>query len=185
MDEELRMMPSDRLSNVHSGFRSSAPSSRRAAVIEQLLERYNDLVDPMQSGNQQGDTGLRLMPQTYTPTVRELERLIRLMRDDRHHPLVTVEGEKVSVRKLWWHLNAWYIAVEHKTYTPPLKVAKGKNGKLIKLQVDDQGVALPQVRVLRSPEARYQLALKAVEWLSASWGLVGEPMLPRELVQAA
>lgn len=179
------MSPSDRNGSMTLVARTGAPS-HRTKVLEQLLEHYNDLIDPMQMRDQPGDgTGLILMPATYTATVRELERLIRRMRDDRQHPLIHHDGEKVSLRQLWWHLNAWYIAVEHKTYTPPLKVAKGKKGKLIKLQVDDQGVALPQVRVLRSPEARYQLALKAVEWLSASWELTSEPFLPRELELAA
>lgn len=174
--------------------RTGAPS-HRTKVLERLLEHYAELVDPMQMRDQPGEgTGLILMPATYTASVRELERLICSLREDRHGPIRkwTALNERdqpeafaASPRRLWWHLNAWYIAVEHKTYTPPLRVQKGAKRKLVKLQVDQHGQALPQVRVLRSPEARYPIALKAVEWLSENWGLQSEPMLPQELVNAA
>lgn len=73
----------------------------REETLTQILERLTELTDPMQSGNGNDDSGLRLMPATYTASVRETERLLAKLRDERHH--------------LWWHLNEHYIRAEQTT----------------------------------------------------------------------
>lgn len=55
--------------------------NRREEIISTLLDRYHELVDPSQPRDGSGDgVALPLMPATYTPTVREIERLIGDMR---------------------------------------------------------------------------------------------------------
>jgi hypothetical protein len=76
----------------------------RTDVIVQLLERMHELTDPVRAGNGNGQTGMLLMPHspdcavTRTAPPRcscalrslvELERLLRVMRDSGHDPLVT------------------------------------------------------------------------------------------------
>lgn len=188
-------MLSDAAATISSVAGRTTPS-HRAKVIETLLERYNDLVDPGQMRDQPGDgTGLVLMPRTYTSSVKELERLIVLLRDDttirfriNGRKATDQQGRHISARTAWWHLNAWYIAVEKSMYLPPkmtVPKSKPKRRQLQRLPIDQDGRMLPQVRVSRAAGARQEIALKAVEWLSENWGLQGEPMLPRELVQAA
>jgi hypothetical protein len=141
-----------------------------------------------------GGTGLMLMPATYTPTVRELERLIRQLRETHHAPVVkwTAQNEHgqaeqftASPRALWWHLNGYYIQTVRRTVVPPARTAKNKRKQLTRQPVDEHGVPLRQARVSRVAGARYPIALKAVEWLAENWGLESEPMLPRELQAAA
>lgn len=143
----------------------------RIEVIRTILERYDELTDPMQAGNGSGDTGLRLMPATYTASVREVERLLVQARDDRSHPLVTLEtGAKASIRSLWWHLNARYIA-SHDVIKPRNVTRRAKNGK--KLTVAERQV-VPQY----DPRVRLELVDAGVAWLARSWARQFEPMLP-------
>src|SRR4051812_41632757 len=158
--------------------------TRREEVITTLLERLPELVDPMQSGNGLGDTGLRLMPPTYTASVREIERLLRLMRDDRASPLVRLldkngapTGEKASVRSLWWHLTERYVRCRQSTKDVPVR-RKAKHGKTL---------LVIERRVVTSHNSRVdQAKVRAgVTWLAGRWGLAQEPMLPNELLVAA
>ena len=184
-------MLSDQVSTLHPASGGAMPS-QRVRVLTELLERYHDLVDPLTSAGIPGDgatAGILLMPATYTASVRELERLIRLLRDDHHGPIVkwTHNGQRyeASPRRLWWHLNAYYIDVVHVLHVPSLKQPKNKRKQLRRAAVDQDGRALPQVRVLRKAEARYPIALKALEHIAEAWSLPHEPMLPRELAAHA
>ena len=187
-------MPSDRSATLMPVAGTGAPS-HRTQVLELLLERYTELVDPMQMRNEPGEgSGLLLMPATYTASVRELERLIRQLRDTRHGPIVkwAAKNERdqpetfaASPRALWWHLNGWYIQVERRIVVPPLRPTRNKRKQLVRLPADDDGRPLGHVRVSRVAGARYPIALKAVETLAELWSLPHEPFLPRELQHAA
>lgn len=55
--------------------------THREQILVQLLERYTDLTTPAGANGQPGSGDyLPLMPSTYTPSVRELERLLVQMR---------------------------------------------------------------------------------------------------------
>ena len=138
--------------------------TRREEVIVSLLERLAEFTEPLN-----GPTGIAgdgdsvaLMPRTYTPSVREVERLMRRMRVER--------------RSQWWHVNARYVLCEHVARDVPVR-RKAKNGKTVTLlerqlvAVFDRGVRAEKVR-------------RGVEWLAAEWALPHEPMLPLEAIAA-
>lgn len=145
------------------------PTTTRTRVITTILERYTELVDPMNGpGAIKGDgDSITGMPRTYTATVREVERLLREMRNS-HNPLL---------RRLWWNVNARYITATTRTVDEAV-TRKAKNGK--RLQVVERRVVSVYDR--RVDE---QLVTLAVKWLAQQWGLKSEPMVPRELQVAA
>lgn len=184
--EEVVLRTPVRSGIISGGLGDVRSLTHRGRVIAQILERYNDLIDPLLSGNESGSTGVLLMPATYTPTVREVERLMQTLREDRHGPLTkwTHDGEPfaASPRRLWWHLNGWYIDVQHVLHVPPLKTQKNKRKQLTRQPVDQlYGAALPQVRIVRKADVRFPIALKGVERLAELWSLTHEPMLPTDL----
>lgn len=177
--------------------------SHREQVIVELLERYNDLSDPVRAGNGDGITGVLRMPPTYDASVRELERLLVTMRDDRHRPLLVLpSGEKASVRSCWWHVNQRYL--EAVTVMRTLVWRRGRwaglNGHAaVVAQPGGWELALAAERSKKRRDATQQLRVKVavwdpqvsparvargVGWLADEWGLVHEPMLPRELMVA-
>lgn len=161
----------------------------RRDVIVHLLERLNELVDPVRAGNGDGQTGLLLMPATYTPSVRELERLLVVMRLDRSESLLLLgNGRKASVRACWWHLNERYLRATTRTCWRCPKCSteshverhthRDRRGKLC---------AYPGKRVLVNvydPGVDEKLVDAGVGWLAEHWALAVEPMLPRELMVA-
>lgn len=156
----------------------TASKTSRQQVIETLLERYHDLVDPMQSRGVLGDgEHLPLMPATYTASVRELERLLGAMREDRLSSLVALTtGERASVRSLHWHVSERYIRSLVRTRDVPVtRRAKGK-----------RTVTVLERRVVTtySPKVRQVLVDAAIAWLADNWALRSEPMLPNELLAA-
>lgn len=87
----------------------------RLETVVTLLERYHEFVTPS-SMNGVGGTGehVPLMPDTYTASVREIERLLRRMRESRDALIRWKEPYngremKASPRRLWWHVNEWYV----------------------------------------------------------------------------
>lgn len=166
--------------------------SSRERVIVELLVRLPELVDPMQSRSGLGDgVALPLMPATYTASVREVERLLRVMRDDRSSPLirdaagvkVIADGQPVSVRRLWWHVRGFYVDVDRSPVAPQrVKVAKSKRRQLVRLATDSTGRPLPSRREVRQPGARRDLAELGVAWIASHWSLKHEPFLPAEVV---
>lgn len=132
-----------------------------------------------------GDGGsLMFMPREYTLTVREVERLLRVLRDSYHAPLEHTSAGKVSRRRLWWHANEYYIRALP-VMRRPAKIPRSKGKALKAALLDEDGRALP-IRVMqRHPEASKVLAQCAVEWIAEHWALTHEPMLPQELLAAA
>lgn len=187
--------------------------SPRATVLWTIAENYTDLVDPLNSRagihgtgeslggigkhdprcfltTTEGDQGVSGVRCTCSVrTVREFERLMTTMRNDRHRALIAVYDakgnliEKASVRKLHWHLLEYHLKAVRTTRAPKLTIAKGHTRKLVKLQVDDHGSPLPIFRVHRHPQARMELAAAATEWQADNWGLSHEPMLPAAMTE--
>lgn len=181
-------------------------TSHRRQVIQVLLERYSELVDPLRSGSGvRGDGGsVALTPHERSCAlvssssglnrctcayrgVRELERLLRLMRDEGGQIVrlgafvdglpAAQQSIRVSVRGLWWHLNARYIAATERTVDVPV-TRRSKNGKKLRV-MERRAVATYDQRV--SP-----IHVSAgVAWLAAGWALEVEPMVPVDLLVAA
>lgn len=125
-------------------------------------------------------------------TVREFERLMARMRDDRSAELVQVAGGKHSVRALRWHVNAWHIDAKRLVRHYPKARVKGQKLAVASGQEilrDRTGAWIPSrvdQHVVRAQGARADLALAGLEWIAARWPEgAGEPMLPAELRQAA
>lgn len=167
----------------------------RCRVIRDLLARYAELVDPMQARDGSGNgVALGLMPATYSASVRELERLLRLMREHGHH--VTTVGKlvpdapraqrdiRVSARGLWWHLNERYIAATTRTVDVPV-TRRAKNGKRLQ-KVERRVVPAVHPVVAASVDGDETLMVRAgIALLAIGWGLSSEPMLPADLQVAA
>lgn len=172
----MTVMLSDAPGTIQTVAGRSTPSNRER-VIRDLLERYHDLTDPQQTraGRGEGEP-LPLMPVTYTPTVRELERLLTVMRQDRHRPLIQVGAEKVSVRRLWWHVSERYLRCQVTLKDVPVK-RKAKHGKTLTV-LERRAVVTPQ------PGVNPVFVDRGIRWLAEEWGLASEPMLPKELLAA-
>lgn len=144
------------------------PTPTRLHVIRTILERYSELVDPMQSRSTVGDgVAIPLMPGTYTPTVREVERILNAMRDS-GHPLL---------RRLWWNLHERYIAATTRTVSRTV-TRKVKGGK--RLTVTER-----HVQPVFDHRVNERMVSLGVRWVASEWSLRGEPMLPRELQVSA
>lgn len=142
----------------------------RERTIVQLLERYDDLVDPMQirAGGDRDGFGA-LMPGTYNDSVRELERLILRLREEHH--------------SVWWHLNERFLACRWRTCFrcpkcggethAPIHRHRDKRGRMSNYDGARIVVAVVSERVNR------QKVERGVAWLAGEWALPHEPMLPR------
>lgn len=151
-----------------------APKNTRVRVLVEIAERYHELVDPLNGPGESVGTGelLSLMPRTYTATVKEFERLVKLLR--------------VEERELWGHVNGWWLSATTRTvWLCPRcgpchqseHVHQGrKTGKPLT-------VKCRRVRQWRrATGARESLALEGLNWVADRWGLGTEPMLPSEIL---
>lgn len=218
----MSIATSDASPILHLDTGRSMPTHRQRILVE-MLERHDELTSPLASSAGIRGTGDRaiLMPHAkdcrihswrpptctcYRRSVNELDRLITTLRDDRHGRLVkwTSNGQSyvASPRKLWWHLNGWYLDVQHAIRHAYIRadgtLLLDRNGvplttapKGIKLQVtvnefgkhtrDTKPVAV----TVRRPAAIHHVALKAVERIATLWGLDTEPMLPADVYRQA
>lgn len=160
----------------------------RVSVLTRVAELYTELVDPMSgpAGIRGDGDSIGFMPPTYSATVREYERLVRLMRDDRHEPLIELNGAKVSVRSLWWHLEMWHHRAVRVIRNHPVTTKQG--GRLVTLMNPGNPptpVTRPTIAYLRDPKADRVRAERAIQFISARWDhkRIGEPMLPAQVVE--
>ena len=138
--------------------------TRREEILVQLLERYNECTEPQGRTGVLGDgDAVPHMPPTYTASIRELERLLILMRTER--------------RSQWWHVTQRYIHAIHVQRNMPTK-RKGKNGKTVT-------VIEPAIVCIWDPAVRAEKVRRGITWLADNWALDSEPMLPTELLVAA
>lgn len=147
----------------------------RELVIAEILERWDELTNPLRGPNGvRGDgTSTIGMPLTYTKDVREVERLYKLMRvtegvyGQPAHPVVS----------LHWHLAEWYLRGSVTiSYLP--RFTK-RHGKKVMLLNADRSPQLFPVRVThRHPGVQETLAHTGVSWMAQSWRLSREPFLP-------
>lgn len=182
------MTTTPRVATLTSSPWTTAPKNR-ANVIRTILTHHTELVDPgVQLGYSSIDGGYpHTDPRVYTPTVREVERLLRTMRDDRHESLLDLldkngapTGERASVRACWWHINEYHLRATTILVTPA-KQPRSKKRELRRLPTDDTGRPLPAKRTIRNPTAREDLAELGITWIATHWALTHEPMVPQEL----
>lgn len=145
----------------------------RVAILTQIAERYSELVSPLNGPNRlrgDGDSVIR-MPRTYTPTVREFERLASRLRSEK--------------RGLWWHLDGWWLSAETKTmFNCPRCGLTHRPEHLHPNRRSGRATTVKCKRVVvcqRRPGAREQLAKTAIGQLATWWDLPHEPFLPQEL----
>lgn len=158
---------------------TGAPKSRldgRVRVLVEIAERFQELVDPLS-----GSAGLRgdgesvgLMPRTYTPSVREFERLVLRLREERHSK--------------WWHLNEFWLQAESRTVWWCSKCKRQTHQEVHDHGTPDRVLNVSgrrQVVWSRHRNADRAKALVAIEWMAVEWSLGSEPMLPDEIRVAA
>lgn len=146
----------------------------RVRVLQVIAERYAELVDPMggPSGLRGDGDAVGMMPRTYTPSVREFERLVcRLRVDD---------------RALWWHLDGWWLAAEPRTVwlCPRCGVTHKPSHVHPSRRNSGKPVEVKCKRVViwsRRAGARESTARQGLEWVAGEWRLGSEPMLPDEI----
>lgn len=185
----------------------------RVSVLTRVAELYSELADPLNgpsgvrgdggSMGFAGHDGSCLLNRTegadrWTParcscskrTIVEYERLVRLMRDDRSEPLVTIthkDGrvEKVSVRSCWWALEHWHHRAVRVIRHVPIEAAGKKGRKLRVLNSDGTPATMPTIAYLRDPKADRVRAERAIQFISARWDhkRIGEPFLPSAVTE--
>lgn len=158
----------------------------RQTILKEIARLYPELIDPLN-----GPTGIRGtgeiaggMPSTYTATVKEYERLVKLMRDDRSEPLLTDKhGNKLSVRSAWWHLEHWHHRATRVIRHQPIVTKRGRRTVTL-VNADKTPVTRPTIAYLRDPKAQEHKADRAIEWIAQHWNEdIGEPMLPAAVVE--
>lgn len=165
----------------------------RVTVLREIAVRYHDLVDPMNGPGSIRGTGELVggMPDTYTATVKEFERLLATMKYNRAAPLIQVGGGKHSLRSLRWHVSAWYIDARISHRHVPIPVKQGQKLKVVRDQQilkNKNGEWVPSKLVTQTKRlkgAREGLADAGLAWIAANWTLQSEPMLPQALLEAA
>lgn len=141
--------------------------SPRERVLIELLRLYNDLASPMQgpAGIAGDGDSLPLMPSTYTASVRELERLLTVMRAD--------------ARSIHWHVSEYFIRCTTRNATVWEK-RKAKGGKTLSVEVR-------KIVYVRDNAIRLEKVRRGVSWLADHWNAkaIGEPMLPSAVLEEA
>lgn len=173
----------------------------RTQTIVSILEQFDELANPLWSTAGGGSGGPALMPKTYNASVREVERLLLGMRDDRAHPLVSSAGVKHSVRSLWWHVDQRYLKAQR-----VLRDVGFLRGSYHGLKANEEVVGRPGGWELVLAEQRQKHARKpepmrvvvttwhrdvdhvkvtlGIDFLAAHWALAHEPFLPAESLAA-
>jgi len=163
----------------------------RVRVLEVIASRYTVLTDTLDGPSGVRGTGDRLNLTAHEKgcgvygrhrvcscayqCVREFERLMRLLREERH--------------SVWWHVNEYHIRAVTRTvwHCPKCKgnsqhqshTHKGKSGRQIVYQA--RRISL----VTRHKNVNAGKALKGLEWMAERWGLEREPWLPSEIQEVA
>jgi hypothetical protein len=147
----------------------------RVRVLRALLASWEDLVDPQQSRGTFGDdtsVGFGLMPASYSPSVREVERLLRCLR--------------VEDRALWWQLHQRFFRSERKRGLRRVRV-QGANGKRKLVTVEVLFEVWDSRVDTHEPRSRCEgcQVCAGLLWLAQEWGCRFEPMLPEGLALAS
>jgi hypothetical protein len=153
----------------------------RQKVLDELLTHYRTAEETLWSGQGYDATdmaGVRGMPAVWTRSYRELEGLLKKMRNQGQQKAV----EGFSLQTLYWHLAEWYLRSEVFPQWPK-KYSVQRGRETIEVR--------PPVRMVlrRHKDVRPARVKLALDWLDAEWTSsvqprVGEPMVPDEIMQA-
>jgi hypothetical protein len=160
--------------------RSIPPS--RVAVLRQIAVLYPDLVCPLNGGSGipgDGDA-VGLMPPTYTPTVREFERLLARMR---HISDQVGRFHGYRLKTLAFHLEGWHTTAERVVRLRPV-MRENRRGRLVQARDHEGNVDMRRVpEFRRHPDALLDRAELALLWMAEQWRLGHEPMLPDQVIE--
>lgn len=148
--------------------------TRRQEIITEMLRHYNDAEDPMNgpSGVRGDGLSLPLMPEAWNQSYRELERVLKVMRDE--------------VPWLWWDIRERFLACQVRMVEA--KVSKGRvklpDNCEVAAGAVEVGSKTVKVRVRQwSPLVRQERVEAGVCWISERFR--GEPFLPDEFAEQA
>ena len=144
-----------------------------------MLRRYNDIEDPTNGSTGIRGTGDRLprMNPEWNHSYRELERCLKLLRDER------TRDPKHGGQ--YWHLHQRYIAATTATIECHVRNGKIKLPPHCELAAGQVQVGAKTVRVqVRrwNPAVDNRKVRRSIEWISDHFR--GEPFLPLELLAA-
>lgn len=148
-------------------------TDRKHDTIVFLLERMEDaLMERSSTNGKSQHESVSLLPgPLWNDAFRELDRCLTRMRNQARQQAVSYAGGSCSLGCAAWHVNAWYVQVEHRQ-TMARQTVKGKHGKRGTVQI-------PVVEAQRHRDARKPKADAGVSWL------VGEYAWRSGAVQAA
>jgi hypothetical protein len=131
----------------------------RVEVITTLLDRYHELVEPLSGNGAKGDgDSVPLPPTTYTPTIKELERLLGRLRE--------------VDRSRWWHVSERYLrsVTRIRRNVRVERIVKGKGRVVEFFDISEDRY---------DPRVDDKFVEAGIKWIAQHWGLDTEPMLPR------
>lgn len=137
-----------------------------------MLDHFADVQTTIfgRTGARGGEGGDGTMPGVWNHSYRELDRCVTRMRRLAETP----DLASPAFRKMYVNLRGWYLTCEKMPKVSPQKTVR--RGAEI--------VELPRtVRLHIKRHGELVVVLLAVAWVSAEF--VGEPYLPRELLEVA
>jgi hypothetical protein len=155
-------------------------TNHRVQILREIARLYPELIDPLNGpASLRGDgESLNLMPSTYTPTVKEYERLVKLMHSRGYQEAI----DGVKLQTYWWHLIEFFHRAERVIRHEPVTHKRGK--KLVQLRNHDGTIATkPRLDYRRHKDANQAKAERAIQWIAEHWALSTEPMLPKPVIE--
>lgn len=147
----------------------------RVAVITEMLRRYAEASETMNKGDRGDGTAVTGMPRTWNRSYRNLERLLKQMREER--------------KKQWWHLTERYLRCQERKVE--VRVQKTIKGPVLRLPPHSElGAGAPEIKgstatvklIVWTPAVRKHVVDLGLLWLAREEHWPFGPDLPQEFL---
>ena len=154
------------------------PLTSREEIFDEMLDHFKAAQETLWSGqgaDAEADGGVRAMPAVWNDSYRELERVLQRMKN-----LATPDDlASMGFRLAFFALRDWYLhCVKHPVYDPAQIIRFQKRGIL---HEEEKTKKVVRWRIERKADPR--MVHRGIEWISGEF--VGEPFLPKEIVEVA
>jgi hypothetical protein len=146
----------------------------RVEIFEEMLRRYSEAQETMNKGGMGDGSSVTLMPLTWNESYRELERVLKLMREERPSQ--------------WWHLTERFLRCQDQV--AEVRVFRTRKGPEFRLPAHcELGAGAPQIAghtarvrlVVWSSSVRMEKVRRGLEYVSQQFR--GDPFLPQEFLE--